>query len=295
VENPVAKLQRAKAMGGNPSDDLKEALRNAFAKASDSMLKMYEVMCGFRSVNTHSFLRVFNLKQDIERQLIQVGKDYEAQVQAKREIEDQVRYLNQVKQKKEAFRGFELTSTTKKWTLITTQVHNTLCSAPGCTSNCHISCGLPREMSTGAEAFKGCAAMTQDGTSCKVCSHNYTQHYHLCSEWKEETETVEYIDAALKQQFDEAGSREAQIALVLSQLQRRQQESKNKLFQLREQVKAGILQYEQLGLARSFKSLLVSQIEYVKELIQGNQHDAEVAGPLRVLENELKLMLKNVS
>ena len=95
------------------------------------------------------------------------------------------------------YENFESTITKQVRVQENTSQHNTLCSYPGCYSNCHESCSLIFTLDPSGLSF--CATMRNH--MCTKCGHGRSSHKHYNSIWKLVDDRQVVVDTEAKNKF----------------------------------------------------------------------------------------------
>lgn len=97
---------------------------------------------------------------------------------------------------------FEKVIKRKRHVQASTTYHNTLCSVPGCYSNCHKLCRI--NFTRDPSRLTRCSAMDKRGVKCKECGHKTSYHRHYDSVWKVVEEDKRVVDKKAEKKHREA-------------------------------------------------------------------------------------------
>ncbi|EPQ50714.1 hypothetical protein GLOTRDRAFT_50300 [Gloeophyllum trabeum ATCC 11539] len=182
-----------------------------------------------------------------------------------------------------------------------TNVHNTLCAATGCYSNCHLSCNVTFTLDTD-RLGKQCMAFQQPGgrqdpSHCHVCGHSSDLHQHIYAKWVKKTKKVEEVNELAKALYDGAKTEAEKIEAVRATVEAKIAECEEAL--KGSEGKLGYLcdSYNSLALSGSFTGhvagtikLLQLRLEAMKD--EGISQDAQnrMAERIRTLQNKYQII-----
>ena len=232
-----------------------ESLQCSFNNAGAMLRKMHKSISKFEKVYTYHFGRLYERKQEIEKSLLRYMNLEVAIQRAKEEVDAAARSKKQNE-------NYKVKQRYERWVMTPPHCHYTLCCTPGCHSNCHYPCHLLKSFSK--EVFLTCDMMGQDGY-CKKCGHIYSAHYHDEIKHEKEIEEVVFIDEAKKKCFQEAESMEKRKCVMLEREKLRTIELRKRLSI---ELKCNILEFQELGVTRSYVYLLKNQIAMIQERIE---------------------------
>jgi len=159
VENPYCKLAKARQKQGSLSaETVAKSLYKAFSEAAEMFSDMYGILRRLPPVHTKYFNEVFDVKRQIDREMLNLLAQYQGQMDHEEQIRRAQQELQAAKQAKQLYSHFETKQLVSKWTSKPTKTHNTLCGAKGCYSNCHSPCIMPKTFDK--TAFKKCMAFS---------------------------------------------------------------------------------------------------------------------------------------
>merc|ERR1712159_68076 len=160
--------------------------------------------------------------------------------------------------------------TTKAVVRVTTSNHNTLCAYPNCDSNCHLSCNLPKSMEPAD--FKYCAVMGNGG-KCRVCNHDFSDHFHGNYKWEEQTKTNNVMNADMKAKFDAAKSHVEKRNILKAAIEKDIQDADVSMKSLGDKMAKNIAQLEKLGLSGNYLSVLEAQKVFWAQQVKAYQKE----------------------
>ena len=266
IENPYCLFEKANEKKGLISKELlAESLKDEFEKAAKALNKLFTTMKSFEMVHTKDFLRLYRKKEEIEVTITTTLTKYNNQSQLDELIKKTTKKIGDAVSEKEFHKEFKHRRTRTERITVHTDYHNTLCSAPGCTSNCHEHCSLSRILDS--NKFKDCACIS--GNYCKECGHHYSSHQHLYILYKDNEKTWWETDHTKERKFLEAKSNEERAKLLKKELQMKQDaiiKEKEKLFAILIQA---IDEFQALGINRSFMKVLQNQIAIIEQHLEG--------------------------
>ena len=293
IENPYCRIEKAKQKAGQlPLEQIARSLGKSFEDTAKSLCSLHETIKSFNGVHTRHFIRQYEKKQEIERDIITITTSYDQQSKLEKKIKTTEEEVDAHLKSKSLYSDFKTTRQVEVVKPVPTpnQGHNTLCGAPGCYSNCHLPCYLPK--SYDPEMFRKCRAMGGTET-CKVCGHRYQHHYHNEMVFKKFKEREEFVDEAMKKKFEEETNMEQRAIIMRQALQKRREKLLHKKNSLLQELNGKITEFQKLGISKqNYAKLLEKQLDVVELLI-------EVAvGPecvqLNVLKDDLKKSLEVV-
>lgn len=274
IENPYCRLEKAKQKATQLSNDqIAKSLEKSFSDTAASLHLIRDTIKNFKNVHTFHFIELYEKKQEIEKDVIKILASYDEQTDLERQIKIQEEEVDAALKTESLYTDFKTTRKVEVTKPVETpeKRHNTLCGAPGCYSNCHTPCNLPK--SYDQEEFKKCACM--DGTeTCKKCGHSYRYHYHNEVVFEKFTEEKEFIDEEMKSKFLQAESMRGRADALRQGLQKKREDllcTKNNLLQ---KLSDKITEFQQLGISQqNYAKVLEKQCDVVKLRIEGTIGD----------------------
>ena len=266
IENPYCRYEKArKKQHSLPKEMIAKSLLKMFESAREMLTELHKTIAKFDAVHTHHFEKLYRKKQEIERNTLRLLTEYDHQKDLEAEIKKVEEEAEAASRTKHLNEEYKTTQTFERWVQVPTDCHNTLCGARGCFTNCHAPCHL--EKSFNKEAFKHCASMG-GGDVCTVCHHRYDVHYHNEVRHVQRTEEVDLIDNETKQRFLEAKGTEEKKRVILAGYVRKRSATIEKRRRLTQELHDTIVEFEELGISRSYAKLLENQIAVIKQRIQ---------------------------
>ena len=292
IENPYCKFEKAKLAQRKqsiPQAQIAKSLKKAFNETADTLEDMFEIMKNFKQVHTHHFTHLYEQKQKIERNILELLVAYDNQTFVEKEIAKAQEELDSAIRQKNLNDKYESTQTIKKWITVKTSRHNTLCGARECYHLCHEECGLNK--SFGKQAFLGCACM--NGEYCRECGHHYTYHYHDEIRFDLDTYEQPLIDEDMQKQFNEASNNVDEIERIIrTKLKKQKEESIDKKRALSRQLRLTIDEFQKLGVSRNYIKVMENQLAVVNHRLEGST--GEEASDLREMKEAIEKKIKVV-
>lgn len=299
IDNPYCLLEKAKEKSSKiPLKSIIQSLQDEFKKSAEELDKMLSVIQDFDKVFTNDFIQLYRKKENVEETIIIALNKYDNEVILEKKLLQVQKELESAASSKEFYKEYEF----KRWhterTAERTASHNTLCTYPKCTSNCHIECTLPRILDP--NEFTRCACMQGgDGIHCVECHHEYQYHRHLYIKYVDTKREIVDVDYDKKQKYDKAKGEEEKATRLKLEIQRNQQtiiKEKERLFQ--ELMKA-IDDYQALGINRSFLKVLDNQLDVIEHHLAADDGDDELRltcsnHQLQSMKEELKKKIELV-
>ena len=269
IENPYCRIEKAKQKAGQLSpEQITESLKKSFEVTAECLRSLKETIKDFKDVHTRHFTKLYDKKQEIERDVITILASYDEQTELEKGIKIKEEEVDAALKSKSLNTDF---STTREMEInkpveTPNQRHNTLCGAPGCYSNCHLPCYLDK--SYDQEAFRDCRAMGGRET-CQVCGHSYRHHYHNEVVFQKFKERKNFVDETMKAKFMKAANMEQRAKYLKQGLQIRREELLRKKNSLLKELKEKITEFQSLGISnQSYAKVLEKQLDVVKLRIE---------------------------
>lgn len=133
--------------------------------------------------------------------------------------------------------------------------------------------------------------MNPDGY-CKVCGHSYMLHYHNEVMHKKVVEETVLIDEEAQRRFLEADNMERRKRILLHGYREKILKSIKESNLLTNQLCIMIIEFQKIGITRSYTELLENQIAVIEQRLAGEIGDA--VKNLRDVKNELEMELQVV-
>lgn len=273
IENPYCKIEKSKQSRHLSNERIAKSLGKSFQETADCLLAMKEKIKKFEDVHTYHFIKLYEKKEKIEKNIIDQLAAYDEQDSLAKQIKAKEEELEVALRTKKLNNDFKTTKIIKVHQPIATpdKRHNTLCGAPGCYSNCHMPCYL--EKTFDQESFKSCASMGGTNT-CKVCSHSYKVHYHNEVYFTEVEKKEEIVDEKMMQKFKEAQSMEEKAQILRDGLSRRHQTLVAQKTQLSKQLSSAISEFKHLGISKlNYAKLLEKQRDIIEMRLENTIGD----------------------
>ena len=294
IENPYCRIEKAKQKAKQLSvDQIARSLGRSFTDTAECLRSLQETIKGFNGVHTFHFTRLYDKKQEIERDVIIITASYDEQTELEKQIknvEEEVDAALKSKSLNNDFISIREVEVTKP-VPTPDKRRNTLCGVPGCYSNCHMPCYCLTK-SFDPEEFKKCIAMSR--TTCRVCGHSYRDHYHDEVMFIKVKERQEFVDEAMKKKFNEAANMEQRADYLRQGLQTQREELLRKKNSLLQELNRKMTEFQRLGISnQNYTKLLEKQ----RDVVQIRKEDAVGAqrAQLYDLERELEKKLAVVN
>ena len=294
IENPYCRIEKAKQKGTQLSpEQIAQSLKKSFVDTAECLHSLQKTIKDFEDVHTLHFIKLYDTKQEIERDVIIILASYDEQTELEKQIKNVEEEVDAHLKSKSLYTDFKTTREVEVVKPVKTpeKRHNTLCGAPECYSNCHIPCRLRK--SYDQEDFKRCGAMGGTET-CKVCGHSYRHHYHNEVLFQKFKERKEFVDEAMKKKFMEATDMKQRADYLRQGLQAQREELLRKKDSLLQELNGKITDFKELGISnQNYAKVLEKQLDVVELRIEaavGNERKQ-----LNALKEELVKKLKVVT
>ena len=269
IENPYCRIEKAKQKSGQLSaDQIARSLGKSFEDTAECLRSLQETIKDFKDVHTLHFIKLYDKKQEIERDVIIILASYDQQTKLEREIKIKEEEVDAALKSKSLYTSFKTTREVEVTKPVPTpdKRHNTLCGAPECYSNCHTPCYLPK--SYDQEEFKKCRAMGGTET-CKECGHSYRLHYHNEVIFEKVKEKKEFVDEKMKRKFEEATNMEQRADYLKQGFQKKREALMHKKNSLLQELNGKITEFQRLGISnQNYAKVLEKQCDVVKLRIE---------------------------
>ena len=269
IENPYCRIEKAKQKSTQLSaDQIARSLSKSFEDTAKTLHLLQQTIKDFNDVHTHHFIRLYNKKQEIEKGVIIILASYDQQTYLEEQIKIKEKELDAHLRAKSLYTDFKTTREVEVVKPVETpdKRHNTLCGVPGCYSNCHLPCYLPK--SYDPEDFKKCIAMGGTET-CTVCGHSYRYHHHNEVKFEKVKEKKEFVDEAMKTKFNKAASMEQGANYLRQGLQIRREELEHEKNNLLQELNGKMAEFQELGISKqNYVKLWEKQLDIVKLRIE---------------------------
>ena len=283
IENPYCRIEKAKQKAKQLSvDQIARSLGKSFEDTAESLRSLQETIKDFKDVHTLHFIRLYDKKQEIERDVIMILASYDEQTELEKQIKIVEEEVDAHLKSKSLYTDFKTTREVEVVKPVKTpdKRHNTLCGAPECYSNCHLPCYLPKSYEQ--EDFKDCKAMGGTET-CQKCGHSYRYHYHNEVVFQKVKERKEFVDEAMKAKFNKAANMEQRADYLRQGLRTQREELLHKKNSLLQELNGKITEFQILGISnQNYAKVLEKQCDVVKLRIEAS------VGPQRAQLNALK-------
>ena len=294
IENPYCRIEKAKQKAKQLSNDqIAKSLAKSFMDTAECLRSIHDAIKDFKEVHTFHFIDLYNKKQEIEKDVIKILVSYDEQTDLEKQIKIQEEEIDAALMSEKLFTDFKTTRKVEVTKAVDTpdKRHNTLCGAPGCYSNCHIPCYLPKTYDQ--EIFKTCACMGGTET-CQICGHTYRLHYHNEVIFKKFSEEKEFIDETMKSRFLQAANTRDKANVLRQGLQEKREDllrTKNSLLQ---ELSDKITEFQQLGISQqNYAKVLEKQCDVVRLRIEAATGDdrAQLNAFKAELEKKLEVVI----
>ncbi|XP_065886727.1 uncharacterized protein [Dysidea avara] len=287
IENPYCQFEKAKAKQGKIANKLiVEALKEGFDRAYRELSKIHEAIKDFKAVHTHHFTTLYEKKQQIECQVLDIKAAYDSQVELSQELKKAQEKIEAAQRTKKLNKDFQTYTTVTRWNRVSTLHHNTLCGAPGCYIVCHEGCGLTKSFDP--ETFKHCAGV--GGKTCKTCGHDYRSHHHNEVKMVKETKSVPLINDEMKKRFEEADSTDKMAAMAKSKIESQISTSEEEKKTLSHNLLLIMEEFHKLGLNKNYAKILETHLFTIQQRKEASDNQEDIAN-LTKTEEEIKKKL----
>ncbi len=132
---------------------------------------------------------------------------------------------------------------------------------------------------------------------CQECGHHYTHHYHNEVVFEEEIYDKEYVDTAMQSRFEEAETMEEKASILKKELEDQLRESEGMKEELSKLLLKKILEFEELGINRSYAKLIENQVAVIELRVEGTtgRESRHMRKTKQELEKKLEIVMKTVS
>ena len=292
IENPYCRFEKAKRYKKTlPPEMIAESLTYAFDKAGEMLRKFHKVISEFEPVNTHHFAELYKKKQEIERKTLHVLTEHRYQTKLEASMKKTEEEAEAAARTKMLNRDYKITRKLPRWLQVQSNDHHTLCGARDCYSNCHSPCNCRLKKSFDKSVLRKCSSMNPDGY-CKQCGHSYMLHYHNEVMHKKVVEETEMIDEEVRRRFLEADDMEQMKRILLHGYREKILKSIKESNLLTNQLCIMIIEFQNIGIIRSYTKLLENQIAVIEQRLEGEIGDA--AKNLRDVKTKLEMELRVV-
>ena len=294
VENPYCKFEKVKRMQDHLSiDEIASNMQSSFKETTIVLAKMCEVMRDFKPVPTDYFTRLYEKRQQIEKNVLRILAEYDNSNNLEENTAVAKRNVEEALTNKMINKDFTISYEYVKIHADVTDLHNTVCGI--CCSNCHVPCQL--ESVFRFPKVKKCRIFgLKESNHCTECGHEASHHYHSKTMFRKVTEIREVIVDAMKRNFDSAETNEERARMLLEALEEDRKRLQHKREMLSQELLQALDDFSQLGVSRSFKKLLESQISVIEERIEFIDSDASehktryLRETLKKLQEKLKIV-----
>ena len=290
IENPYCRFEKAKIKIAQLGiKRVASSLQKSFDDTAKVLTKICQKIKDFPQVHTHHFITLYEMKQAIEGNILQMVTEYDNQVEIEKAIKKTKEEVDAAVNSKILNKDFRSTQRFSRWIVVKTDYHNTLCGYAGCHKNCHEACSLPKSLDN--ETFKFCWCMHVRGgnSTCQICGHYYTFHYHEKSLYKEIQEVEDLVDKKMKSKFEKTESDQEQAEMLYAKLENKKQSCRKERLRLFYELLHKIKEFEDLGVARNYVKLIKNQLAVIETRLKGTT--GSESEYLRKAQEELKKKL----
>lgn len=116
IENPYCHLEKAKEKKTSLSHDIiVRSLRSAFDETSILLAKMHSVIKDFKRIHTHHFSSLYEMKQEIERKVLDLLTEYDYQIELEKQIAIAGERVKRASRSKQLHADYKSTQEVKRW------------------------------------------------------------------------------------------------------------------------------------------------------------------------------------
>ncbi|KAF8889502.1 hypothetical protein CPB85DRAFT_1484946 [Mucidula mucida] len=178
LDNPFSMEMRLRALCDMPQKAafvkrMKAAVSNTYTETIDELTLLFNWMNELEPQPTKEILTLYQQVQEIEMRIGDALASMEQDSTKRKQVEliqaDVAKHGVNMK----TYQAYEKVISRPVWSQKETPRHNTLCTAPGCYSNCHEPC--KPDFSLDPKVMYACGAM-KHGRKCKHCTHAPEQH-----------------------------------------------------------------------------------------------------------------------
>ena len=296
LENAYCYMEKAKEAlkkGKLKEKMITEGVTKAFKDTGEVLKKLCKAMSKLPPVHTISFLELYDKKQEIESNVLDLLTAYHNQEAIEKSIDEEEEKMKAALRAKNLTVKFRSTRKITKDILQNTERHNTLCAAKMCNKNCHIECNLPKSIAK--EVFKNCACM-QGKEVCQICGHSYEYHYHEERKFVQVIEKKEFVDEEMKMAFTQAQDQEERARAFKYKCQRERELSKREKEHLARKLTQVIDVFQGMSINRSYAKVIQNQLAVIEHRLEGTVGaDTEpLVKTKKELEQKLKILMETL-
>jgi hypothetical protein len=188
------------------------------------------------------------------------------------------------------YKDFESIITKKVHVQENTTQHNTLCSSPGCYSNCHENCNL--DFTLDPSGLLGCAAMSSDG-KCR-CGHGLDLHRHYHCIWKLVDDRQVVIDHSAKKNFNNAKDMKTRKQQLLEAVKKARDTLTNAIDAEMTELAGLVEEFSRLSLTGSFSGQVHKSVRLLELNLEAMRASAADEDTIRKMEQSLETLTKQL-
>lgn len=293
LENPFCKLEKIREKTHLQDRQIIRTLKSALGSILPRVEAFFDDLSHVSYVNGEAFMEVYKLRQSVERNVIRLHAQYEAEVQIKKEMTILEEEIEAYDQREQLNAAFNTTNRNLVWETHDTKHYNTLCTHSGCYSVCHKHCGL-KKMVQGGSGFLRCSAFS--GDTCRQCNHGPDEHFHNEIEWVQVEKVEELLDEDMKEKFRTAKDTKHQKNVLLESVRAKITKRELEMNRIAQELEGQIGRYQEIAVATNYEKLLTTQIKMLDTQIksirrkQGTNDAKELQKVHSTLIRQLKLV-----
>ena len=306
VDNPYCKLEKLQSMKSKQGMRLEEiaiGLKQAFTETSETLRAILTSVMSSSSLQTSDFMRLFQMKESIERTTWNLMAACENVSLVQKAIQQMKQDIDEAVRTKTLNQSFVNTYTIPKLVIVYTDDYNTLCGVEGCNSNCHLSCALPKQgdhkvKMCDKDIIKLCHCMDEVTNICNVCGHSYEYHCNIKHRFEKKKEQVTHFDEAMKEKYEKAEENILNLSAKMKEnLDFELVKVEQEVGELSETLMKGVSHFESLAGAASYAKVIECQLIVVEQRMKAAPSErtnsstmCELAKTKEHLEKKLKLL-----
>ncbi|KAF8887987.1 hypothetical protein CPB85DRAFT_289458, partial [Mucidula mucida] len=304
LDNPFSMEMRLRALCEMPQKAafvkrMKAAVSNTYTETIDELTSLFNWMNELEPQPTKEILTLYQQVQEIEMRIGDALASMEQDSTKRKQVEliqaDVAKHGVSMK----TYQAYEKVISRPVWSQKETPRHNTLCTAPGCYSNCHEPCKL--DFSLDPKAMYACGAM-KHGRMCEHCSHAPEQHRHFNSLWERKNEEQITVDEEARTQYTTAKSKKEQQELILEEMKTQCGKFSARIKDQTTEIGRLAEEYSKISLSGNMSAQVekaLRMLEMHQETMRGNGTDPETLSAmdmnLKMVRDKLDLLRKATS
>ncbi|KAJ3746802.1 hypothetical protein DFH05DRAFT_984445 [Lentinula detonsa] len=309
IDNPFPQWVEYRRMLALPStdedllDDLNESVHRGYKRGLKILSQLFQYLDNRKAQPAQSIFQLYDISMEIEAHIsnaivrispIEDRRTRLKKLQADLQDQEHIMAVNEHYEKITMQRFYEMVDTGS--------IHNVLCTADNCHSNCLEHCNFPftldqETLAKSCSCFEDKPGVALLKRRCTVCDHLVEDHRQYRTRWVEDIRQERSIDEKSKKYFEAAKTQTEMTTLLMEVARKEIEDLERDIDDFMAEIKDSYEKYNKLSLSGNFirhVSSAIRMLEYTEVTIKSQGADSEtldkIAKSIKRLEKKVQVL-----